>query len=113
MRTSKGAGFTLVEIMIVIAIIGMLAVMALPSYVRARANSQVSSCINNLRQIDGAKDIYAIENFKRTGDAVSNAQIDPYLKKTLATTKEPAGGFYTPEVIGTSPTCNIGGLHTL
>jgi prepilin-type N-terminal cleavage/methylation domain-containing protein len=107
MKNERKAGFTLVEIMIVVAIIGLLAVIAIPSFVRARQTTQTNACINNLRQIDGAKDQYAIENNKSTGDAAAAASIEPYMKRTLADTKEPLGGDYSANigVIGTDPTC--------
>jgi prepilin-type N-terminal cleavage/methylation domain-containing protein len=60
-NTSRKAGFTLVEIMIVVAIIGLLAAIAIPNFVRARQQSQTNACINNLRQIDSAKQQWALE----------------------------------------------------
>ena len=77
-RTNK-SGFTLVEIMIVVAIIGLLAAIAIPNFVRARQTSQTNACINNLRQLDGAKQQWALENGKTQADTPVEADVQPYL----------------------------------
>src|SRR2546423_13665721 len=78
---SRRTGFTLVEIMIVVAIIALLAAIAVPGSLRARKRSQQSSIINDLRLIDSAVDQSAIETNKKSGDAVSVADWTNYLKK--------------------------------
>lgn len=110
-------GFTLVEIMIVIAIIGLLCAIAIPNYVRARANSQASACINNLRQIDSAVQQFAIENKKRVGDEVAYpTDLLPYIKLNSANSIPPcpAGGEYSLSTIGAVPSaiCSLGNTVT-
>ena len=79
--TSKRAGFTLVEIMIVVAIIALLAAIAVPGFLRARKRSQASKILNDLRMISGAVDQYAIENSKQSDDQVLVADWTKYVKK--------------------------------
>jgi prepilin-type N-terminal cleavage/methylation domain-containing protein len=79
--TSKRAGFTLVEIMIVVAIIALLAAIAVPGFLRARKRSQASKIINDLRLVDAAVDQYAIERGKVTDDVVLVADWTAYVKK--------------------------------
>jgi len=74
-------GFTLVEIMIVVAIIALLAAIAVPGFLRARKRSQASKILNDLRMIDSACDQYAIETNRKTGDVVGIADWTNYLKK--------------------------------
>ena len=77
----KRGGFTLVEIMIVVAIIALLAAIAVPGFLRARKRSQASRVVNDLRLIDAAVDQYAIENNKTTNSTVGTADWVAYLKK--------------------------------
>ena len=79
--TTKRAGFTLVEIMIVVAIIALLAAIAVPGFLRARKRSQASKVLNDLRLISSAMDQYAIEANKQTNDPIDIDDWTKYIKK--------------------------------
>jgi prepilin-type N-terminal cleavage/methylation domain-containing protein len=112
LNTSRKSGFTLVEIMIVVAIIGLLAAIAIPNFIKARESSQKNACINNLRQIDGAKQTWALENKKVATDTPVAGDLygaTLYIRQEPAC---PANGTYAIGNMNTRPTCTIGG-HTL
>jgi len=77
--TSRKSGFTLVEIMIVVAIIGLLAAIAIPNFIKARTTSQMNACINNLRQIDGGIQQWALETNQGSTAPVTSAVVTPFL----------------------------------
>src|SRR6266853_2495239 len=102
-RTSRKSGFTLVEIMIVVAIIGLLAAIAIPNFVKARNTTQKNACINNLRQIDGGKQQWALENKKSDTDSPTSDDVKLYIKNNAYPTC-PSGGTYTIHAVNTDPT---------
>jgi len=106
-QTSNKSGFTLVEIMIVLSIIGLLAAIAIPNFVKARTTSQKNACINNLRQIDGAIQQWALEFKKDPAAAVTETDVTPYLKNSVVC---PSGGVafvdsYTVTTVAVQPKC--------
>ena len=116
LKNRKRSAFTLVEIMIVVLIIGILLAIAVPNFVRAREASRGKACIANLKQVDAAKEQYAMDNKLNSGSAAVAS--DPltvtgsslvgsanYIKNAVVC---PSNGAYTVGAIGTNPTCAIG-----
>ncbi len=110
-------GFTLVEIMIVVLIIGILLAIAVPNFVKARETSRARTCTGNLKQIDSAKEQYAMENQLAEGDSVDETALwgdgsapGDYMKKPPAC---PSGGTYSVNAVGTDPACDYGNGHAL
>jgi len=104
---SRKRGFTLVEIMIVVAIIGMLASVAIPNYLQVRTKAQQNVCINNLQQIEGAIQRWSLEMKKDEGQPVTYGDVRSYLRHSVVC---PSGGTsfedsYTITTVDAAPTC--------
>ncbi len=106
---SKQRGFTLVEIMIVVAIIGLLAAVAIPNLVEARKRAQINGCKTNLRTIKGAITMFATQENKSDDHEVTMDDLEKYLSHVPEC---PAGGRYEVTTVGEDPTCDIQ-AHTL
>ena len=126
MSSRKKAGFTLVEIMIVVLIIGILLAIAIPNFISARETSRAKSCVANLYQINSAKLQCSMDNRLAASDTTSKFYVDgttasstgnyqlvgggnnstTYLRRVPAC---PSGGNYTPGGVGATPTCDITG----
>ena len=109
---NRKSGFTLVEIMIVVAIIGLLAAIAIPNFVKARTTAQTNACIANLKQIQGAIEQWALETKQGPASAVTLTDISGsssnYIKQAVNTElKCPASGTYAVTTVSVNPTCTV------
>jgi prepilin-type N-terminal cleavage/methylation domain-containing protein len=112
MKSRHLSGFTLLEIMIVIAILGILVGLAFPNYLKSRTQARKQLCIENLSQIESAKQTWGAEHSKSKDDVPAPGDLfgeGLYIKKTPQC---PAGGSYDLQALGTTATCNIPG-HSL
>jgi len=104
----KRRGFTLVEIMIVVLIIGILLAIAVPNFIRARESARAKSCVANLKSINGAKEQWAMVNKKTATDTPTVDDlygVDKFIKTEPSC---PSGGSYTLAAVSTVPSCSIG-----
>ena len=90
-----------------VIMIPLLAAIAIPNFVKARNTAQMNACINNLRQISGAKHAWALENKKENTDIPTAQELDSYLKTGFSSMRCPAGGVYTINSVGEKPVCSL------
>jgi prepilin-type N-terminal cleavage/methylation domain-containing protein len=120
-KYSDRRGFTLIEIMIVVAIIGLLAAIAIPNFVHARTTSQQNACINNLRQIDSAKQQWALSSAVMPSSIPGDSNLQPYMGRGSAgqlpvCPLDSTSSFdtsYSVNTVQNPPTCKIATSHLL
>jgi type II secretory pathway pseudopilin PulG len=111
MKLSIGArplrGFTLLEIMLIVAILGFALAIAVPNIIKSRDRSQKETCVANLRQVHAALQQWAVANNKSSGAAVAMSDLVTYFEKNQAPSC-PAGGAYTVTTVGAPVACSLG-----
>ena len=109
-NSSKRRGFTLVEIMIVVLILGMLMTIAVMNFQKSRDRAQIATCLANLKQIEGAKEQWGLEQKKGATDAPTSGMLAPAYLRTFPSC--PTSGNYAIGDLATRPTCTVG-THAL
>jgi Tfp pilus assembly protein PilE len=99
------------EIMIVVTIIGFLAGLAIPSFMKSRRTTQAGRCVNNMGQIESAKEQWSMDTFADAGSPCVSADITVYFKRGFPAC--PASGAYTVNAVGSNVVCSIYGMHVL
>jgi len=105
--TRRNGGFTLLELMIVVLVIGIILSIAIPNWMRARESARTQTCVCNMTKIENAKDQHAVESRKSNGDVVAWADIVPAYMKYQP--ECPTDGDYNIQTIGTPTTCTVDG----
>ena len=110
-KAGRDSGFTLIEILVVIMIIALILAIAVPVFIMARQKSQASVCVSHLRQIQGAKERWAIENKKDNDAEPSIGDLYPSYIKTRPHC--PSGGEYSINKVSQPVVCSYGGSHII
>jgi prepilin-type N-terminal cleavage/methylation domain-containing protein len=113
LKSSLRRGFTLIEIMIVVLIIGILLAIAVPNFVKARETSRTKACVANLKQIQSAKEQWAMDTRAAATATPTPAVLYGTGNYIAATPLCPSSGTYTEGAISANPTCSTGGAHIL
>jgi type II secretory pathway pseudopilin PulG len=107
-----GCLFAFIAVMIVVAVIGLLAAIAIPAFAKARSTAQMSACMNNLRLLESAKDQAAIDNSHKDGETIPESEFSPFLKNGLGGLVCPNGGAYAVNPVGKDAQCSVHGTLT-